>query len=58
MATYDYRRELSREETLAAIGAGAVVGVAAAYLARLVLQRTPVRTEPAVVGARARRTVR
>ena len=47
MATMDFRRKLSRGEKLAAlgVGVGAGLGVAAVgfYLARLVLQRTPVR---------------
>lgn len=45
-----YRRELSRQEKLAALGvaAGAGAGVAAVtlYLARIFLQRTPLRPPP------------
>ncbi|CAN5292598.1 hypothetical protein BH20GEM2_BH20GEM2_04150 [soil metagenome] len=37
----DYRRELSRKEQLATLGAGVAAGVAGAYLARVLLQRTP-----------------
>jgi hypothetical protein len=46
MATYDYRRRLSRADELkaagAALGAAAGVAVVAWYLARILLQRTPV----------------
>lgn len=38
---YSYRRDLSITEMIPAIGAGVAVGVAAFYVARLLLQRTP-----------------
>lgn len=38
---YSYRRELSLRELLPAVGVGLGVGLAAFYVARLVLQRTP-----------------
>lgn len=38
---YSYRRDLSLTEMIPAIGAGVAVGVAAFYVARLLLQRTP-----------------
>jgi hypothetical protein len=38
---YTYRRPLAVRELLPAIGAGVVVGVAAFYVARILLQRTP-----------------
>ena len=38
---YTYRRELSVSELIPAIGAGVAVGLAAFYVARLYLQRTP-----------------
>jgi hypothetical protein len=41
MATFDYRRRLSLKEHLPAVGAALGVGAAVFYLARLVLQRTP-----------------
>lgn len=54
MATFHFRRKLSRREELRALGAaaGAAVGagVAALYLARVWFQRTPVRdARPPVV---------
>ena len=50
-ATYVFRRELELVETLPAIGAGIVTGLAAYYVARLLLQRTPLVAEPAMVVA-------
>jgi len=51
MPTFDYRRKLSLREQLPAIGAGVGAGVAIGgavfYLARLMLQRTPLRATPA-----------
>ena len=38
---YTYRRELRPTELIPAIGAGIAVGLAAFYVARLYLQRTP-----------------
>ena len=38
---YVYRRELRPAELIPAIGAGIAVGLAAFYVARLYLQRTP-----------------
>ena len=43
---YVYRRELSAQELLPAIGAAVAVGALAFYLARIVLQRTPMRRPP------------
>ena len=40
-AEYFYRRSLSVGELLPAIGVGVAAGLAAFYVARLVLQRTP-----------------
>lgn len=40
-AEYFYRRSLSAGELLPAIGVGVAAGLAAFYVARLVLQRTP-----------------
>lgn len=42
-STYYYRRTLSARELLPAVGAGVAVGVAAFYLAKLVLEKTPLR---------------
>lgn len=51
MPTFDYRRKLSLKEQLPALGAGVGAGVAIGgavfYLARLMLQRTPLRGTPA-----------
>jgi hypothetical protein len=44
-ARYTYRRSLSVRELLPAIGAGVAVGVAAFYLTRLFLERTPLSVE-------------
>lgn len=38
---YTYRRDLRPAELLPAVGAGIAVGLAAFYVARLLLQRTP-----------------
>ena len=38
---YYYRRDLQRPELLSAVGVGVGVGVAAFYVARLLMQRTP-----------------
>jgi hypothetical protein len=39
---YTYRRELRASELIPAIGAGIAVGLAAFYVARLLIQRTPI----------------
>jgi hypothetical protein len=44
-ATYVYRRELGASELLPAVGAAIVTGLAAFYVARLLLQRTPLERE-------------
>jgi hypothetical protein len=46
--TYYHRRTLSLTETLPAIGAAVGVGVLAFYLARIVLQKTPLLREPGI----------
>lgn len=46
MATFDYRRELTRREILPAIGAGVGAGLAVAYLAQLWLRREPISPRP------------
>jgi hypothetical protein len=38
---YYYRRQLERPELLSAVGVGIGVGVAAFYVARVLMQRTP-----------------
>jgi hypothetical protein len=38
---YYYRRDLERSELMSAVGVGIGVGVAAFYVARVLLQRTP-----------------
>lgn len=60
MPTFDYRRRLTLAEQLPAVGAGVgaalAVGVSVFYLARLMLQRTPLRDTPAAhpaAGGRA-----
>ena len=47
---YVYRRPLSGRELIPAIGAGVVTGIAAFYVARLFLQRTPLLPEERRVG--------
>jgi len=42
---YVYRRELSGREVIPAIGVGIVAGLAAFYVARLFLERTPLLPE-------------
>jgi hypothetical protein len=52
---YFYRRSLTAQELVPAIGGGIVVGLAVFYLARLYLQRTPlVRTSNTVAAPRWR----
>ena len=54
--TYHYRRPLAVRELLPAVGAGVVVGLAAFYMARILLQRTPFQPlERPVTMAPARR---
>lgn len=48
---YSYRRPLSLREMLPAIGVGVGVGLLAFYVARILLQRTPLRVDR---GPRAR----
>lgn len=47
-ASYYYRRSLRLQELLPAIGAGVGAGLAAFYLARLMLQRTPLVREQGI----------
>lgn len=44
---YFYRRSLSAGALLPAVGVGVVAGVAAFYVARLFLERTPLVSDPA-----------
>jgi hypothetical protein len=45
---YYYRRELGARETLAAAGLAVGAGLAAFYLVRIMLQRTPIAREEAI----------
>ena len=47
---YVYRRPLEPRELIPAIGAGIVTGLAAFYVARLFLERTPLLPEERRVG--------
>jgi hypothetical protein len=47
---YVYRRALSGRELIPAIGAGIVTGLAAFYVARLFLERTPLLPEERRLG--------
>ena len=47
---YVYRRPLEMRELIPAIGAGVVTGLAAFYLARLFLERTPLLPEERRLG--------
>jgi hypothetical protein len=47
---YVYRRTLSERELIPAVGAGIVVGLAAFYVARLFLERTPLLPEDRRIG--------
>ncbi|MEP6990805.1 MAG: hypothetical protein ABJA80_07755 [bacterium] len=47
---YVYRRALEPRELIPAIGAGIVTGLAAFYVARLFLQRTPLLPEDRRLG--------
>lgn len=49
---YYYRRELSLGELLPAIGVGVGAGAAAFYIARLLLERTPLGGRPRGPSAR------
>lgn len=50
-ATYVYRRELELTELLPAVGAAVATGLAAFYIARILLQRTPLIPEGEMVVA-------
>lgn len=41
MPTFDFRHKLSLRDTLPAVGAGLSAGAAVFYLARLLIERTP-----------------
>ena len=47
---YVYRRKLSSRELIPAVGAGIVTGLAAYYVARLFLERTPLLPEDRRIG--------
>lgn len=47
---YVYRRRLSKRELLPAIGAGVATGLAAFYIAKLFLERTPLLPEERRLG--------
>jgi hypothetical protein len=47
-SVYYYRRELGTRETLTVAGIAVGAGLAAFYLARLMLQRTPIAREEAI----------
>jgi hypothetical protein len=47
---YVYRRQLSGRELIPAVGAGIVTGLAAFYVARLFLERTPLLPEDRRIG--------
>ena len=49
---YVYRRKLTERELIPAIGAGIVTGLAAFYVARLFLERTPLLPEDRRAGKR------
>ena len=60
-SVYYFRRELESRETLTAAGIALGAGLAAFYLARMMLQRTPIAREQAIPqlddrGAIVRRT--
>jgi hypothetical protein len=44
MTTYHYRDKLTRRELLPALGAGAAVGAAVAYLVQIVLRKRTIRS--------------
>ena len=47
---YVFRRKLAGRELIPAVGAGIVTGLAAFYVARLFLQRTPLLPEDRRIG--------
>jgi hypothetical protein len=47
---YVYRRQLTGRELIPAVGAGIVTGLAAYYVTRLFLQRTPLLPEDRRIG--------
>lgn len=47
---YVYRRKLSGRELIPAVGAGVLTGLAAFYVARLFLERTPLLPEDRRIG--------
>ena len=47
-AVYYFRRELDQRETLTAAGIAVGAGLAAFYLARIMLQRTPIAREEGI----------
>jgi hypothetical protein len=49
---YVYRRHLSERDLLPAVGIGAIAGLAAFYLARIMIQRTSLRPEKRPRSAR------
>ena len=49
---YYYRRTLSVRELLPALGVGIGAGAVAFYVAKLLLERTPLRPDPAPPGRR------
>lgn len=51
-AKYSYRRELSLTELLPAVGVAIGAGLLAFYVAKLLLQRTPLDVEPLPEGGR------
>lgn len=53
-AKYTYRRKLRATELMPAMAAGFGLGLAGFYLARLLLQRTPVVPRSSVAGQPAR----
>jgi hypothetical protein len=52
-ATYYYRRELGLRALAPAVGVGVAAGVAAFYLARLFLERTPLTIDSDAAPSRA-----
>ena len=54
--SYSYRRPLGVRELLPAVGVGVGVGLLAFYVARVLLERTPLVTPPPRPPVRGRRT--
>jgi hypothetical protein len=48
--TYFFRRRLTLAEQMPAVGAGFAVGAAAFYIARLLLQRVPLRPDDRIAS--------